>query len=355
MSASSPTNRVVAVIAIAAVLLVGFGIMSPLADLSDGFNDTVIRDDVLLDGAGTFVSVNDHRGVDETVYKTTGFAVNLSGANDSKVESTTGVDIGEDNNWTISMWGYVDQDAANANQTALSINGRLLISYDGQAGNWSAWYYAEGSRNSYQVNVSDSGDQPGNFTNIIVQANDSELQIYRNNTLGDTANLSQSSLVDAPINSTNWDGRLEEIRGVTDVLNQSERASFINNPVEGQPDFNRSMRIMFDQPNRDRQLILFDSADLTQSNVSYSSGFTEQVMSEDTLLVSGDYEWKSDGPELKPTSGGSLASAPVAYVSYTAQTGLDGLVETVGTALLIGGVVVIVLTSALAIRAVRDL
>lgn len=351
--AQSPKGAVIAMVTMASVLIFGFMFVGMLADMSGGITDDVTRDAIELNGAGNVVAINDADGTNPTAYKTTGYAVNLSGANDSYVESSSSINIASDQNWTVSLWGYVDQSAATDNRTALSLDGRVLVWYNGTAGNWSAWYYDDGGRNSYQVNVSDGGDQPGNYTNIIVRANGSELSIYRNNTLGDTVNITNSSIVDAPVNNTNWNGRLEEIRTFDEPLNSSKRAELVNQPVNGTPGLNRTGRMMFDQPNRSKQIILFASATLTQSNVSFSGGFAEQIMTEKNKSVSGDYNWSTEGPTIEPTTNGLLADAPVVYIDYTFEELQHDTVKMIGDAFVMGGVVILLVAFSMFLQIFR--
>lgn len=311
---------------------------------SVGDDGQVTRQAALLDGADTWVKLDDGKGTGETIYETTGYAVNLTGADDSYVQSDSGVTIATDQNWTVSGWYYVDSDAASRNMSALSLNGRVIVTYNGSANQWEAWYYDEGSSDSYTVTVPTSGNESGNFTNIQVVANGTHLTIYRNLTQGTVANISTSSLSDAPVNATNWDGRLEEVRTFDRGLDSTNRSAVFNSPIEEQPDLDPTGRIMFDQPDKSSQLFLYTSADITQSNVTYSSGFAEEIVG------GGDYAWDTAGPKIRPSSGGDLDGAPVAYATYEFSTPgigsvVDGFADMMGLVaivpILIIGVVII--------------
>lgn len=311
-------------------LLVGVTLIDTLASGESGIDERITRDHALLGDAGTAVTFDegqDGKGTNETVFKTTGFAVNLTGADDSFVESDSNFTISTDQNWTVSVWARADSEASAANMTAVSLNGRLLIWWNGSKGNFSAWYFDEASRDSFQVNVTDNGDQPGNFTNIVVQANGTHLRIFRNNTVGDVKDITGSGISDAPVNATNWNGRIEELRTFDEVLNNSTRQELVDTPIEQQPTVSPTARVMFDQPDRDTQLILYASAALTESNVSYSDGFAAQEMTRAGIVQDNDYQWTDDGPKINPQSGGELDGAPVAYASYDFDT---ALADTIG-------------------------
>lgn len=344
------------VLIISISILFGLMIADDLVHSVDTEGGSVVRDAGLLKDNGVYTTLNDGRGDGQTVYKTTGFAVNTTGADDSFIESDTSINLSSDDNWTVSAWAFVDSGSAS-NMSALSVNGRVIITFNQTEGNWSAWYYDDGSTNSHEVNVSTSGSETGNFTNIIVWSNSTHLQIYRNNTLGDTKNISTDNISPAPVNSTNWDGRLEEIRTFDRALDSSNRSTVVDTPVEQLPDADPTARIMFDQPNESTQLLLYTDADVTQSNVTFSSGFAEQIMDEGDFSVTGaDYKWDVVGPKLAPVGGGELDGAPVAYATY--DFGAQGLRDAVidyGRAMELAANIAILLVVGLIIVRLRGL
>jgi hypothetical protein len=230
--------------------------------------------------------------------------------------------------------------------TAISADGRVLVTYNGSQSQWQAWHYNEGAAPSHIVNVSTSGNEVGNFTNIIVWSNQTHLSIYRNGTQGQIKNITTDNITSAPVDAQNWDGRLEEVRTFDRALDSTNRTAIVNNPVEQQPNFSTTSRIMFDQPDKSTQLILYADADLQQSNVSFSAGFAEQVMQPKTLSndLAGttDYNWQTDGPRLAPTAGGELDGAPVAYASYDYNTALSKLVTGWGDFMTIAALIPII-------------
>jgi hypothetical protein len=324
---SNALRVIIAVAVVVTSLLVGVLVVDSLVTSTAAGNEQVTRQAVLGD-TGAYTSLDNGVGQDETVWKTTGYAVNLTGADDSYVQSTDSVSISDTDTWTLSAWAYVDEGNAGANMTAVSLNGRLLLRYNGSANHWQAWYYDDGTRDSYVVNASTSGDEVGTFTHVLVRSNGTDLAIYRNATLGERKAITTGSSVAAPVKTDNWDGRLEEIRTFDEALNASERSALYAQPVEQRPGFDPTSRIMFDQPDKNTQLILYTSAALDQSNVTFSAGFAAQQMQEGDLAATGaDYKWDPTGPQIAFIEGSELDGAPVAYASYTfGVAGVAGLV-----------------------------
>lgn len=353
----SSLNVILVSTVIVIALLVGVALVDDLQSGREGIDSQVTRDAVLLSDTSTFVAFDDGKGTDETVYKTTGYAVNLTGANDSYVESTGDIQISADDTWTISVWASVAPGANTTDMTAVSANGRVVVSYNGTQGNWTAWYYDESSTDSYRVNVSATAAQPGTLVNVIVTGNSSTLAIYRNNTLGETEDVTASSIASADVQKTNWQGRLEEVRTFDDDANASTRQELVDSPVEQQPDVSPTARIMFDQPGASTQLLLYTSEDVRTSNVTYVSGFSEQVMQGRSIgsdiLGTTDYVWEREGPKLRPTDGGELDGAPVAYADYRYDTALADVVESWGTVSAAASLIPMVLIGVVIIRILR--
>jgi hypothetical protein len=317
---------VVAALTLSLALMVGTAVVGDVTDGQEG-----IREDestaVLLGNTGQFVSIADAEGFEETVYNSRGKAVNLTGADDSYVESKSNYKIASDDTWTVSLWARVDNESGSQTMTALSVNGRLVVNYNGTDGNWTAWYYDESSTSSWQVNVS-APDQPQNLTNVQVWSNGTHLTIYRNTTQGDIVNITGDNIESAPVTSENWDGRLDEVRTFDDAINSTTRSELHNTPIAPQNNTNRTSRIMFDQADKSTQLIFFTDTRLEQSNVTFSQGLPgEQMDAKSLLVMNPDYEWDTSGPKIKPLDGGQLDGAPVAYVDYQYEGALSKVVD----------------------------
>lgn len=353
------TNQVQAIIGtvvIVMALMLGTTVVSTITEGEEG---TRIHKDepVLLGQAGQYTKVADGSGFDPTIVNSRGYAVNLTGASDSYVESGRTYEFAEDDTWTVSVWANVDSEASSDSLSAVSANGRVVINYDGSAGNWTAWYYDEGERNSYIVNVT-ATNQPSNWTNVQVVNNGTHLAIYANNTLGEVEDLSVNKTVDAPT-ASNWNGRLDELRTFDDALNNTRRQQLVDSPIDPQKATNRTSRVMFDEPNRDTHDIFFTNARLKTYNATSGDGLDGKVMEKKTLIndITGstDYVWETSGPQIYVVEGGELDGAPVAYVEYDFEGALSSTVGAWSSFTSLAALIPLVIISMLIILRVRGM
>jgi predicted RecA/RadA family phage recombinase len=310
------------------ILFIGIAVINPIIGItgSTGGGDSDAAGEftqatVLLDGAGTWVAIGDDTGVNESVYDSRGSAVHFADGNDSYIESSRDVEFSSGGNWTVSLWASRNESAtAGETRGVLNLDGQLQITHNDTSSDWTAHYYDEGARTGTNVSVT-STSQPGSLTNIqVVRAGD-DLTIYRNTTAGETADLNDSGVFEAPVDASDWHGRLEELRVYDDALDASTRNDLYSDPNGPTTGWNQSGRAMFDEPGANRQRLFYSDAYLEQSNVSFERGHPGTVLDEGSFGVLGaDYEWNKDGPELKPVGGGRLDGAPVAYVDYNLQT-----------------------------------
>lgn len=293
-------------------LLVSVSIQIMQSGLDDDFVDTGPESVAPLIETDSFVSIKDRTGEGrgETVYNSRGRAIQFTGANDSYLESDSTVTIASDDNWTVATWARVNDTAGSETMTAFSANGQVLIQYNGSDGNWSVWYYDEGGRNSYRVNVS-APNQPGNLSWIAAWNNGTHLAIYRNGTRGDVIDVTGDNIVDVNVNATSWHGTLEESRTFDEALNDSQRQAVRNAPNYPLANATRTGRLMYDREVTSGIRIYHTDATATASNVTYVSGFPNE-----TMAAGVDYEWQEYGPKIKALSGGRLDAAPVAFVDF---------------------------------------
>jgi hypothetical protein len=331
------------------ILFIGIAVVNPVIEATTSEGDSeegeFTQATVLLDGAGTWVAIGDDTGTNETVYDSRGYAVHFTASNDSYIESDRDVEFSTGGNWTVSLWASLNESAPTGEtRGVLNLDGQLLVTHNDTSSEWTAHYYDEGARTGTNVSVP-APSQPGSLTNIqVVRAGD-ELTIYRNTTAGETATLNDSSVFDAPVEASDWHGRLEELRVYDDALDASTRNSLYDNPNGPTSGHNQSGRAMFDEPAASRQRLFYSDAYLEQSNVSFKQGHPGQVLEEGSVgLLGADYEWNTEGPELKPVSGGRLDGAPVAYVDYNLQTvSVGSLTGSFTNALILAGLLPVIL------------
>lgn len=332
------------------VLFVGLSVLSTVVETTTrGANEgdgESIQTAVTFDSTGQFYRIDNSYGEDETVFDSRGDAVYFGPTNDSFVESDQDIQLSDGGNWTVSVWGSLNTSAApNELRTLLNIDGQLMLVHNGSSDEWVAYYYDEGSRDGTNVSVA-APNQPGSLTNIQVVRRGDEVTIYRNTTAGETASVSSSSPFAAPVAATDWHGRLEELRIYDDALSSSVRNDLYTDPNGPTTGHNQTARIMFDEPSRDSQRIFYSPATLQQSNVTFRDGVPGQELDEGSMsLLGSDYEWSTDGPQLKPLEGGRLDGAPVAYVDYTrlASVRANTLLVPLSSALTLAGMIPILL------------
>lgn len=354
----SPDNNLpdvlITLIIVGVILFVGIAAVSTTIEGSDASKSRVSQP-ALLDGTTPTV-IGDTTGIDEKVYNSLGNAVELTGANDSYYQSTASIGAINDSTWTVSTFAQVDAAATNNTMTALSLGGDLILYYNGTTSNWTAWFYDDGPRTTHSVTVN-APAPTSTLQHLIVERDGDTLTIYRNNTAGESANLSQATPA-APPNTTNWDGTLEEMRSFDTALNASQRTQLRDNPIAPLPNTDRTARIMYDEPDSNTQLLFFTSGQIQLYNASIVDGFAGERMEGESfsnnLAGATDYRWDVDGPTIRAVDGGSLDGAPVAYTEYTSYGIVGGLVSDYQSALILAGLVLVILPLGAILTYLRD-
>jgi len=331
------------------LLFIGIAVVNPVISTTTGGDSGAqgerIVTSVELGGAGQFVAIDDDYGHNQSVYDSRGYAVHFTASNDSYLAADKDVTLSTGGNWTVSLWASLNQSAATGvTHAVVNLDGQLIVTHNDTTSDWTAHYYDEGDRTGTNVSVN-APDQPGVLANIqVVRAGDT-LTIYRNNTAGESADLNDSGVFEAPVNATDWHGRLEELRVYDDALSSSTRSNLYQDPNGPTTGHNQTARAMFDEPYRSSQRLYYTSAVLQQSNVSFQQGHAGQTVDEGDFAVLGaDYKWRSDGPELAPVGGGRLDGAPVAYVDYNEQrVSTTDLTRQFSSALVLAGLIPVVL------------
>ncbi len=331
---------VVTLVVVAVILFSGTYIANGVIQQDPGGGD--VSKPVMLDG-NQWVTIGDSIGTNEQVYNSLGYAIDLNGSENSSFSSSEDVDVATDDTWTFSAWAATN-DTTNET-TAVSAEGKIAISYDGANGQWSGWYYDDRDRDSYEVNV--SAPTPTDLTNVMLVRDGETLTIYRNTTAGESVDLSGDSVVSAPTSTTNWNGRVDEVRTFDDALTSSQRDSVYNSPVDPLPGTNRTARIMFDEESKSDQLLFFSSGKITTMNATYSDGLDGKVMEGasvfNKITLQTDYRWDKTGPRIKPVDGRELDGAPVAYVAYKTQSNLDTFADDWTETIQLAGILFILL------------
>lgn len=356
MSNGGPDPQVVfSILAIGIALLIGFTVLDGVGTQAvDEESGSLVNDKVLLDG-NTYVQVRDKaaKGINPTANDSMGYAVALTGAPDSYVETESSIDVPTDQNFTVSTWARVNPtgNAENMTMTALSVQGEAVLSYNGSTGNWTGYYYSDKTRDSYRVDV-DAPNQPGNLTRVELWANGTHVAIYRNKTRGQIVALNDNT-VDASIGASNWNGTVEETSVDGVPVTDAQRSELVDDPVSPRPGSDHRARLMYDAGSGGTVAVYWASGDATISNGSWVLGFTGEVLKRADILGNGDYRWKPQGPKIKPLSGGEIDGAPVVWVEYTRKEAAYQAVEGIANGLELASLLLIVLAAGLVLTAVR--
>lgn len=301
------------------VISAGIMALSAFADPQTSDGESRTGEATLLNGPEEYAAVADSYGTDPTVYNSLGKAVELSGANDSYVRASQSVEIASDSTWGISAWASVTNTSTTETVAVLTLDEWGVLTYNGSADAWEAWVYDPATTESYRLNA--SAPSPGALTNLQVTANDTHVALYRNNTLGEAKSRSDDAAAAAPSTVSNCPCVLDEVRGIDEYPNSSQRQQLVDEPVAPLNSANRTVRIMFDQAGQSSQLLFYADGRVEQSNVGFVDGHPGEVLEGQSVIndITGstDYIWDTTGPSLYVVDGGQLDDAPVAYVDYT--------------------------------------
>lgn len=306
----------IALVVFSVTLLLGLTITGSVAegldDTKDPFNTTSSPDPE----TGTAVSFEDTSGSATIlevfqVRDTTNTSINLTGADDSFMESQAAFEVSTDDTWSVCTWASVAPGAESDNMTAISANGRVLIQYDGSTSNWSIWHFDDGSSQSWRANVS-APNQPGNFSHICGIHNGTHLTAFRNTTEGDSVSTeTNDSIADVNVDSGNWNGRIDETRLFDQALNSSQRSALHDYGVRPLPNATRTARITYDEGSGSTTEIYFADTRADLSNITWDDGLTGSVLEEGT-----DYEMSTSAGTITALSGGLIDGAPVVWIDY---------------------------------------
>jgi hypothetical protein len=336
-------NVVLTLIIAGVILLIGITAVSGVIESGNSSGEQV-QTAATLDGTN-YVTIADTTGVEQTVYDSRGYAVQLTGANDSYIQSTEDIPIGTYDNYTVSVWASRDSNTTNQT-TAINIDGAVEIAYNGTRDEYTGWYYDSGSRASYRVNVTAPGPT-GSLEHVVLRRNETHLTIYANTTKGESIAVDGTNKANY-VDGQNWDGRLEETRVHNSSWSETTIQNHYDDPIAPITDGARA-RIMFDEPYRTNQLLFYHPGQVKTSNATFAQGIPGEVMETGNPILQEDYEWQSDGPRIRAVAGGELEFAPVAYVDYTSRTQVSTLQEQYTSAIGLAGVALLLIPMVLII------
>lgn len=302
----------VTVVAAFLILFVGIFAASAVIEMdggSTGSGGGFAQDAALLQGTGTYVSIESNRiGTNETVFDSRGYAMNFSGAAGSNATIDGGDFYDDSGNWTVATWARTDSGATFENGTVLATQSITLFQ-NRTAGTWNLTYYNQSNRETYATSVN-APDQPASWAHLLIESNGTHVTLWRNNTDSSTINVTGTSADEYTV-SQEYNGRIEETRTWNATLTNAERQRLIDSPIDPEANASRTARVMYDEPYRNFQYVFHSPTELNYNNVEFSDGFAGE-----NLTATGNYTWDTDGPRIRPEAGGELDTQPVAYVDY---------------------------------------
>lgn len=245
-----------------------------------------------------------------------GTAAGFTGQANSYAKSGDAISVSDGSEWTVSTWAKLDNTTES--QTIVSMQGRLVLYYDGTQ--WSAFLYRD-SGSSYRANV--SATDAANWTHLTVSHDNGQMTIYEDNVAGETVSTTERNAVAGTFSAGNLDGSIEETRMWSVALNSSQRQELIDNPTRP-ASTPADVRIMYDtRAGTATSLPIYGAAgNLQLNNVNIVSGFVGE-----SVDLGTDYQIINSERGVEATSE-KLQGNPVIFMTYD-EGGLGGLLQKV--------------------------
>lgn len=272
--------------------------------------------------AGTFTTVDDRPDVPGrvSVSATTETALYFDGTD--YVESDAH-DTLTGSPWTVCAAAELDSDAnlANTYDVAAVENESIMLQYD--AGSWLAYY----NNSTADGKATIDAPSPHGMTFVCGRWNGTQLQIYRNGTAGSPSTLSATTT--SRNVSTEWYGRLDEVRVYNSSLTASQVQSYADHPILPVQGVTPDGRYMFDEGSGGTTHVYFADTTANVVGASWVDGLRDESYTRGV-----EYELRGEPFSIKVIQGSRLDGAPVLYVEYAsaAYVGLLGDVVTIGGA-----------------------
>lgn len=354
---ASPVRTIITAILLVSVTLAGIAIGDSLAGVDDNEGAVVRQSSTVLLNGNEFVDVTSEvgSGTNETVRDSRGRAIQFTGANDSHLQSQSSMNLSSGENWTVHVGVWVNESAIDQTMMVVALGDPdVILRYVNESGssNFSVVYMT--SSESFIANVTEP--DPTNASQIFINKSVDTVTIRRNDTVGESVDVNGSDTFTGDITSDeNFHGQMDELRVFASDISDSDKSSLRSDPVTPLKGTSRTARLMFDEDDPTEVNIYWATTDADVSNVSYTTGFSGHVLTEDTLLTSNDYDWRENGPRIKPSAGGRLDGAPVAFADYDFSNNMasimDGLSSMVGLVELLLVVIMAVVLIAVVSRA----
>lgn len=263
--------------------------------------------------SGNYTIINseiDNIPADVTVKATRGNALDFDG--NETIASAAPENLTQ-GSWTVCAAAELSHDAnSNATYDIFAYdNASLLLQYD--AGQWSA-YYDNGSADA-KATINAVSPKSG-FTPVCARYNASadDLVIVRNGTVSGADSLTTTT--DSRNLSSDWRGRIDEVRTFADPLEQEDLNTYAQDPIKPLPGTNRTARFMFDEGSGSTTAVYFANESEEVQGADWTSGVSGQPMRNEE-----DYELSGDPLSIRYNASGYLNGAPVVYISWEWKSG----------------------------------
>jgi len=314
----------VALVVFAVVALLGLSVLGGVTDsIQPGDDHDAAASDV--GNWSSFGVDDDTTGLEDDsgdflVRDSRGYAVDLKGTENSYVRSNSKLDVTTNESWTVCTWASVDSESQDKTMSALSVGGDLVMTYNGSTDHWAAWYYKDGGRSSYRVDVPAS-NQPGGLSLVCVEHDGEYLSISEDDGgAGGYLNTSEPGIAEGSLDAQPWDGRLEETRTFNGTLSASEQTQLYGDPVAPLPSANRTARLYYDNA-RSSEPIFFASTSATVNNANWDDGHSGTV-----LTAGEDYELDEENQRIRVLAGSPVDGAPAVWIDwYPNNEQIDGV------------------------------
>lgn len=311
-------DQSVSQIGVAIILIAGLvALLSPLVGIGfeAGGGGLTGVDDALEPAPSTFTYLADGSGSSRqiTVRPSTGTALNVSGDGYADVPDPNAST--RDGGFAMAVTVEPDRIDENTYHVYAEGNGTLVVLL--ADGDWTA-YYETDSGDQAVVSAGASGDRQA--LGVEWRGSSDELALYLGGSEVDTDVADGSTQARSP--AFEFDGTVDEFRRWDQPVGDSIHAQYADDPIQPLETDTATHRGMFNDDDPSQLYYANGSLNLT-GQTTLTAGVQPPSMVE-----GDDYEIRFDPVEVRATSGGYLADAPVMFVAGDVGGAFSGVLET---------------------------
>jgi hypothetical protein len=301
-------EAVLVVVIFGAILYVGLGAWGSIAagiDASSGGALESYADSQLVSG-GT-VTLSGANISDAEVKQSLNDSAALDGS--GAITGTLGDDVAD--NRTVSTWARVNNSTGV--RQIVSVDSRTILVYNASTSEWACWSYDDASGETHRVAVADA--TPEGWTNLQCERAAGSLTLRVNDTSSATVQTDSANTTAETLQTTPLNGTVDETRVFNGTLTSSEQTALYSSPTAPLESADRQSRVMYDSyGGLDSIPVYFAGGSLDGTAASKGVGLQGQAAVEGT-------DWAISSDTISLLAGGTLAGAPVIFVSWLAGGG----------------------------------